>query len=278
MVLALLVVLCTPALAQAPAGKVEVVRASIACGGTDFSAVTRLLYYSGISQTITALLPGAAVDTTVDLREPSFVTHRDKPAIRVVAFYVVSWQCRQTPAGHVLVLWYSCADNYPDAPPQLCRGHNEWQRYISTKGEMLDEGFSFDDLRYARLRATLGYRDAPPDPQDGEASFAVIAARQEIFRKTMRCGGTEFSSETSMLGLAPISQTIVAHSREGEPGTVDLRQHSFVLYHDMPGLRVLAAAVTGWQCLKTPTGHIVELCTASTRNSPTGRRRHPTAP
>ncbi len=209
-ILALLVILCAQQDARAHAAHVEVARASIECGGTHFSAVTRLLYYSGISQTITALLPGAAVARTVDLREPSFVTHRDKPAIRVAAFYVESWQCRPTPAGQVLVLWYNCADNYPDAPEQACASRNEWQRYISVKGEMLDQGFSLDDPRYVALRSTLGYRDGPPDLQDGEASFAVIAARPEIFRKTMRCGGTRFSAETLTLDLARISQTIMA--------------------------------------------------------------------
>ena len=258
-ILALLMILCAQGLARAHGARVEVVRASIECGGTDFSAVTHLLYYSGISQTITALLPGAAVARTVELRETSFVTHRDKPAIRVVAFYVDSWQCRQTPSGQVLVLWYNCADNYPDAPEQSCIGRNEWQRYISSRGAMLDGGFSIDDPRYVTLRATLGYRDGSPDPQDGEASFAVIAARPEISRNTMRCGGTEFSAETVKLDLATISQTIVARPQGREPGTLDLREQSFVLHHNMPGLRMVAAAVTAWQCQKTPTGHVLEL-------------------
>lgn len=78
-------------------------------------------------------------------------------------------------------------------------------------------------------------------------------------RASIECGGTEFSAETLTLDLATISQTIVARPQGREPGTVDLREHSFVLHHNMLGLRMAAAAVTAWQCLKTPTGHVLEL-------------------
>ena len=114
------------------------------------------------------------ISSKVDLRETSFVLHRDMPGRRALTSFVFEWQCRKTPSGHVLALMYVCPDDLgDDVPEQFCSATKEWERYVSTEGELLDRGYSFDDLRYQALRASLGYHDDPQRPTD-EGSFTSI--------------------------------------------------------------------------------------------------------
>ncbi len=124
---------------------------------------------------MTALPKGKKVATTVDLREPTFVLHREMPGTRVLASFAIGWQCRRTPAGHVLVLWYNCPDDLAESVPQeFCTPDKECERYISTSGQPMDSGFARDDKRYGPLRATLGYHDDAPGQSGDEGSFAPI--------------------------------------------------------------------------------------------------------
>lgn len=264
--LALLVILCLPALAWAHGDQPDILRASIRCGGTEFRAVTRDLTVAGalnhgkIGQSISARTSGTTSAWSVELREPSFFLHSVLPGTRLLELFVSSWQCRKTPTGKVLVLWYNCQIDIPDAPSEDgCEGHNGWERYISTQGEMLDPGFSFEDPRYFPLRMRLGYQGPSSQPDRGEGIFRVIAAKPEFFRNDIQCGGTRFSAQTRYLDRARIGQAMQAFPHGSEARTVDLREPSFVMRRYMPGTRILAAPVTAWQCLKTQTGHILEL-------------------
>ncbi len=80
---------------------------------------------------------------------------------------VSAWQCRKTPAGHVLVLWYYCPQTLrEDVPAAMCSVTSEWERYVALDGSLLDRGFSIDDVRYDALRAKLGYHNKPDQAFD----------------------------------------------------------------------------------------------------------------
>ena len=149
---ALLLILFPWLPAQARAVKTEILRATMQCGDAQFRSITRDLTVfdalddAKIEQTITVLAPGDSHFSIVDAREPSFALRRVLPGTRLLGSFINAWQCRQTPAGHVLVLLYRCQSDVPEEPPRgSCASSGEWTRYISLRGKPLDKGFSFDD-------------------------------------------------------------------------------------------------------------------------------------
>ena len=123
---------------------------------------------------MTAWPAGARTATTVDLRETRISYPFELGATKGLSSFVSDWQCRRTPKGHVLVLWYACPqDLREDVPDALCSLTREWERYVALDGSLMDDGFSFDDPRYEKLRAELGYPDKPDEAMD-EGPFIFI--------------------------------------------------------------------------------------------------------
>ncbi|WP_428374732.1 hypothetical protein [Lichenicoccus sp.] len=147
--------------------RVEIYKASLICGGTRFSEETKVVnsvpVSVPVSQVITARAePGMTV--SIDLRQVKIPYPFELGSAKGLASVVSGWQCKKTPTGHVLVLYYYCPqDLREDVPAALCSFTREWLRYVALNGSLLDRGFSFDDIRYDALRAKLGYHDKPPD-------------------------------------------------------------------------------------------------------------------
>ncbi len=117
---------------------------------------------------------GARTATPVDLRQTRISYRRELGNTKGLSSFVSGWQCRRTPAGHVLVLWYVCPEDLrEDVPQALCSLTREWERYVALDGSLLDNGFSFDDARYEKLRTELGYPDKPDEAFD-EGPFLSI--------------------------------------------------------------------------------------------------------
>ena len=154
------------------AAEVSSAAASIRCGDTRFSIKTKFRNDIAIEQTLNARFVGRGGSKKVDLRQTKVLFPFELRDIKAPSSSVTGWQCKKTPTGHVLVLWYACRqDLREDLPDTLCSQTLEWERYISTSGDVLDYGYSFDDPRYVGLRARLGYHDNPPDQATYEDPF-----------------------------------------------------------------------------------------------------------
>ena len=146
--------------------------ASMKCGNTRFYVRTKFENDIAVEQTIEAKFTGKIGRKEVDLRQTKVVIPFELGDVRALSSSVTEWQCKKTRVGQVLVLWYACRqDLREDLPDTLCSQTSEWERYISTSGDVLDYGYSFDDPRYADLRARLGYHDNPPDQATIEDPF-----------------------------------------------------------------------------------------------------------
>lgn len=164
LMLACLTGFCWPQILCARSPDVELHRASLICGGTHFFVKSEFIESAPVSQVMTARTGSTKPAVLVDLRQTRISYPSELGAAKGLASLVSEWQCRKTPTGHVLVLWYSCPqDLREDVPAALCSFTGEWIRYVALDGSLLDQGFSFDDLRYDALRAKLGYHDKPPD-------------------------------------------------------------------------------------------------------------------
>ena len=134
----------------------------MSCGGTRFFVRSEFIRSAPVSQVMTAREGSSKSAVTVDLRQARVPYPFELGAAKGLPSLVAAWQCRKTPTGHVLVLWYYCSLTLrEDVPAKFCSSTNEWERYIALDGSLLDRGFSFEDIRYDALRANLGYHDKP---------------------------------------------------------------------------------------------------------------------
>lgn len=164
LLLACLAMFCRPQTLCARSPDVELHKASLICGGTGFSVRSKFIRSAPVSQVMKAHTGSTKPAVLVDLRLSRMSYPIELGAARGLTSFVSAWQCRKTPTGYVLVLWYSCPQDLPEhAPAAACSVTREWERYVALDGSLLDRGFSFDDLRYDALRARLGYHDKPPD-------------------------------------------------------------------------------------------------------------------
>ena len=153
---------------------VEIHKAGLVCGGTKFFTKSEFIRLAPVSQTITAIFKGNKLAALVDLRQTRILYPFELGTIRGLASFVSDWQCRKTRNGHVLVLGYTCPLDLREAVPQaLCSSTGEWTRYIALDGSLLDQGFSFDDIRYDKLRSALGY-DVNPSHAVDDGPFISI--------------------------------------------------------------------------------------------------------
>ena len=144
---------------------------SLTCGGTRFTATTRMTEWLVTRQDMWAHRPGMGA-RRVDLRQATFALHDRVPGLRVVADEIGFWGCAATPKGHVLMLWYDCPQFMPEnVPARFCSESGEWYRYVATDGTLLDKGFGLgrglgdSDPRERGLRIRLGL---PPDQEHVE--------------------------------------------------------------------------------------------------------------
>lgn len=159
---------------RARSSGVEIHRARIVCGGTQFLAKSEFIRFAPIAQMITAIFERNKPAVRVDLRQTKVSYPFELGTLKGLASFVSDWQSRETPIGRVLVLGYTCPlDLRENVPQALCSSTGEWERYIALDGSLLDRGFSFDDPRYDKLRATLGY-DVDPSHAVDEGQFISI--------------------------------------------------------------------------------------------------------
>ena len=171
LLLACLVVFCRSQILLARSPHIELHKASLSCGGTRFLVRSEFIRSAPVSQVMTARRGSTKTITQVDLRQTRISYPFELGAAKGLASLVAAWQCKKTPMGHVLVLWYYCPLTLrEDVPAAFCSSTNEWERYVALDGSLLDRGFSFEDLRYDALRAKLGYHDKPDEPSD-EGTF-----------------------------------------------------------------------------------------------------------
>ena len=157
---------------------VELRKASLICGGTQFFVRGKFIRSVSVSVPVSQAMMARTGSTRravpVDLRQTKVSYPLELGAAKGLASFVSGWQCRKTPAGHVLVLWVICSQDLLDEiPAALCSSTGEWERYIGLDGSLLDRGFSFEDIRYDTLRAKLGYHDKPDQAGD-EGQFISI--------------------------------------------------------------------------------------------------------
>ena len=158
---------CRPQVLCARGTDLELHAASLICGGTRFLARTEIVRSVPTSQTIDAFAENGKSPVQVDLRQTRISYPFELGTRKGLASFVSGWQCRKTPMGRILVLWYVCPqDLRENVPDRLCSITGEWERYVAMDGSLLDQGFSFDDPKYDGLRAKLGYHDRPDQRVD----------------------------------------------------------------------------------------------------------------
>ncbi len=167
LLLACLAGFCRPQILCARSPHVELHKASLICGGTRFFVKSELIRSAPVSQVMTARAGSTKPAVLVDLRQTKVSYPYELGAAKGLASFVSAWQCRTTPTGHVLVLWYYCPQTLrEDVPAAFCSSTSEWERYVALDGSLLDQGFSFEDMRYDALRAKLGYHDKTDQASD----------------------------------------------------------------------------------------------------------------
>ena len=126
------------------------------CGKTLFAAHTRLDGLTPIEQEITTHTPGGAT-RTVDLRERRFMQHAYDHTGPALDSVVGSWTCLRGLHGRYVILFYSCNAELPEPLfSRICTDTQEWVRYLTARGALLDRGYREEDRRYRSLERTLG--------------------------------------------------------------------------------------------------------------------------
>ncbi len=94
------------------------------------------------------------------------------PAYEPVAL-IEEWKCVKTAKNEFVELLFVCNEDIGDANiDRYCGGSSmeEWTRYLSLDGKLLDAGFKIGDQRYKLLWKRLGL----PNFADGETRTEVM--------------------------------------------------------------------------------------------------------
>ena len=140
---------------QAKASIHDLTYHKLLCGGSTFALRTASYDRYPLTQTLDVRRHNGTRHR-VDLDEHSFMLHRKYPDLRILSAVISAWICRKTPVGPVLEVLFSCPMDYPDNQPDGdCSLTNEWNRYITPPGMLLDRGYAPDDPRYRDIERRL---------------------------------------------------------------------------------------------------------------------------